>query len=87
MDFVICEKFRKQLLDNQLDILLGLELLDWNCFQKVIYKGVGQTGEITGNKIVDKTVKPKHASDDNPRNVEQIVILPEKIEELLNQLR
>ena len=43
--------------------------------------------KITGYKIADRTVKPKHASDENPRNVEEIVILSGKIEKLLNQLR
>ena len=29
----------------------------------------------------DKIVKPKHVMDDNPRNVEEIIIPPEKGEE------
>ena len=34
----------------------------------------------------DKTVKPKHVFDENPRNVEEIIILPGKREEILNKL-
>ena len=59
--------------------------------KKVLYK----TSEFLGNKIVDlaaklkddKIVKPKHVIDKNPRNVEEIIILEEKREEILNELR
>ena len=50
---------------------------------------VHKTGEFLENKIAgavaklnyDKIVKPKHVMDDNPRNVEVIIIPPEKGEE------
>ena len=50
---------------------------------------VHKTGEFLENKIADavaksnydKIVKPKHVMDDNPRNVEEIIIPPEKGEE------
>ena len=59
--------------------------------KKVVHK----TGEFLGNKIVDpaakskgdKIVKPKHVINENPRNVEEIIILEEKREEILNELR
>ena len=35
----------------------------------------------------DKLVKPKHVIDENLWNVEEITILPEKREEILNELR
>ena len=59
------------------------------------HKAADVTGEFIGNKIAeaaakskdDKIVKPKPAIDENPRNVEEKVILPEKREEILNELR
>ena len=48
-------------------------------FKKVLH----ETDEYLWNKIV----KPKHAIDKNLRNVEEIIILPEKAEEILNKLR
>ena len=50
--------------------------------KKVVHK----TGKFSGNKIADavaksnddKIVKPKHVIDEHPRNVEQIIIPPEK---------
>ena len=47
-------------------------------------KAVHKTGEFVRNKIVDavaklkdnKVVKPKHAIDQNPRNVEEIINPP-----------
>ena len=40
-----------------------------------------------GNKIAKKIVEPKLLPDGNPRNVEEIVIPPEKIQEILHKLR
>ena len=37
--------------------------------------------------MADKIVKPKHVIDENPKNVEEIIILPEKRKEILNELR
>ena len=56
-------KYKKQVLHTGLDSLK-------NSSKKVVYK----TGESLGNKIV----KPKHVIDENPRNVEEIFIVPEK---------
>ena len=55
--------------------------------KKVVHKA----GEFLRNKIADavtksednKTVKP----DENPRNVEEVIISLENIEEILNKLR
>ena len=57
-----------------------------NCFQKVVHK-TAEAGELIGNKIAEKIVKPKLVPDVNIRNVEQIVIPPEKRQEMLNELR
>ena len=54
--------------------------------KKVVHKAAEATGDI-GNKIADKVVKSKHGIDENTRNVEEIIIPPEKREEILNELR
>ena len=58
-----------------------------SAFKKVVYKTAEGTGELTGNKIADKIVKLKPVLDANLRNVEEIVIPPEKTQEILNELR
>ena len=40
-----------------------------------------------GNKISEKTVKPKPVPNENSRNAEEIVIQPEKKQEIWNKLR
>ena len=42
------------------------------------------TGEFIRNKIVDKTAKPISVSDQNLRDVEEIIIPQEKREQILN---
>ena len=53
--------------------------------KKVAHKAPEGTGEIIENKIADKIEKPKHVFDENPRNVKEITILPEKREEISNK--
>ena len=48
--------------------------------KKLVHKATEGTGELIGNKIADKIEKPKPVIDKNLRNVEEIVILPEKRE-------
>ena len=55
--------------------------------KKVVHKAAQATDRFIGNKIADKIAKPKHVTDENPRNVEEIIIPPEKTEEILNELR
>ena len=64
-------KYRKQLLDTGLDALKTV-------LKQVVHKAVEATGQVVGNEIAEKTVKPKHRINQNPRNVEEIVTLPEK---------
>ena len=45
------------------------------------------TGKFIGNRIADKIVKLKLVPDENPKNVEEIVIPLEKKKEILNELR
>ena len=68
-------KYRKQLLDTGI-----------NPSKKVVDKAAEATGEFIGNKIAgtvakskdDKIVKQKSTIDENSRNIEEIIILPEK---------
>ena len=61
-----------------------------NCFQEnnlQSNKAAEAIGKLTGNKIAQKMVKPKPNCDKNLREVEEIIIFPEKGEEILNELR
>ena len=53
-----------------------------NCFKKLSHKATEATVEFLRTKIANKIVKP----DGNSRNVEEIIITPEKREEVLNLL-
>ena len=55
--------------------------------KKVLHKAIEVTGELIGNKIADKIAKPKPVSDENLRDAEEIIIPPEKREEVLNKLK
>ena len=80
----LSNKYGEQLLDTatkrELDALKTAS-------KKVAHKAAAATGEFIGNKIRVKIVKVKPMSDVNSRNVEEIIILPEKREEMLNELR
>ena len=69
-------KYGTKLLDTGLDTLKTPS-------EKVLYKSAEVTGEFIGNKIV----KPKLVIDDNSRSAEEIIIPPEKREEILSELR
>ena len=64
----------------------GLDVLKPDS-KKVVHKATEATCEFIGNKISYKIVKPKHVIDENPRNVEEIIIPSEKREEILNEVR
>ena len=64
-------KYRKQLLDTGLDALKTV-------LKQVVHKEAEATGQVVGNEIAEKIVKPKHRINQNPRNVEEIVTPPEK---------
>ena len=46
--------------------------------QKVVYKAAEGIGKFIGNEIADKIIKPKHAIDENPINIEETIIPAEK---------
>ena len=55
--------------------------------KKVVHKTAEATGEFIGNKITDKIMEPNPVPEENSRNFEEIIIPPEKREELLNELK
>ena len=73
-------KSKKQLLDIGLDSL-----------KITSKKAVHKAGEFFGNKIEDTVTKSNDdkivKSDENPRNVEEIIISLEKSDEILKKLR
>ena len=76
-------KCGKQLLDTATKT--GLDALK-TASKKVVHKAAKATSEFIGNKIADKIMKPKLVPDVNSINVEEIVFLPEKRQEILNKL-
>ena len=80
----LSNKYGKKSLDTATKT--GLDALK-TASRKVVHKSVKATGEFIGNKIADKVVKPKPTIDENSRNVEEIVIPPEKRHKMLNKLR
>ena len=55
-------------------------------FKEVVHKTAKATGDLIGNKIDEKSVKPKPVIDENSKNIEEIVIPPKKRQEILNTL-
>ena len=76
----LSNKYGKQLFDTATKI--GINALK-NVPKKVIYKAGEGTGEFIGNKIADKIVK----TEANSKNVEEIIVRPEKRKEILTELR
>ena len=75
----LSNKYAKQLLDTA----TWLDALNrTRCFinksQKVIHKTAEAIGEFTVNKIADERVKSKLVTDENSRNVDEIILPPEK---------
>ena len=58
-----------------------------NASKKVIHKIAGATGEFLGNKIADAVTKSYDDKILKRKPVEEIIIPPEKREEILNELR
>ena len=80
----LSNKYGKKLLD--IATKTGLEPLK-TASKKVVHKAAEATGEFLGNKIADKVMKPKPLPAQNSGNDEEIVIPPEKQQEILNELR
>ena len=93
MDFChLREIYQKGITKHLLDT--GLHSLK-TASKTLINKAAEATGEFIGNKAADavaelnddKIVKTKHLIDENSRSVENIIIPPEKREEILNESR
>ena len=73
-------QYKKQLLHTRL-----------NSLKTASKKVVRKAGEVVENKIADALTKSSDdiivKPDGNPRNVEEIIIPPEKRDEILNKLR
>ena len=69
----------------------GKQILDTVSLQTASKKVVHKSCEFLGNKIADTIIKSNDDKimkpDENSRNIEKIIILPEKREEVLNKLR
>ena len=72
-------KYRKQLLNTGLDAFKTAS-------KKSVHKAAEAAGEFIGNEIAGKIVKQKPAIGENARNVEEIIISPEKREAILNKI-
>ena len=80
----LCNKYRKNFFFEWVT-KTGL-IAQKTVSKKVLHPTVEATEEFLGNKIAEKTVNRKPVTDENSRNVEEIVISLEKRQELLNKL-
>ena len=80
----LSNKYGKKLLNTPTKT--GLDPLK-TASKRVVHKAAEATGECLGNKIADKILNPKPLPGQNSRNDEEIVIPPEKRQEILNELR
>ena len=55
--------------------------------KKEVHKAAEAAGKFIGNKIAEKILKTKTLPAENSRNLEEIIIPAEKIEEIFNELR
>ena len=65
-------KYRKQLLNSGLGVS-----------KKVVHKA----GEFIGNKIADRVIKANNDNMEKQEPVKEIIVLPEKREEMLDKFR
>ena len=75
----LSKKYERQLLDT--GAKTGLDALKTGS-KNVNYKTAEAAGRSIENKIFNKTLKPA----ENSRSIEEIIIPPEKREEILNEL-
>ena len=69
--FSFVKKYRKNVLDTRLDTLK-------TAFKQLVHRAAEAASVFLGNKITNKIVKAKQLIDDNPSNVEEIIILLQK---------
>ena len=86
--FIISKKFNQQIYEKAIGYCpQNRTWCSRNCFQKVVHKAAEATGGFKVNKIANKIKKPKPVPDENWRNIEEIVIPPDKRQVILNALR
>ena len=73
-------------MENSTATKTGLDALK-TASKKIVPKVAKATGESKGDQIANKIVKLKSVIGKYSRNVEKIVISPEKKEEILNELK
>ena len=71
----LSDKSGKKLLDTATKT--GLDAVK-TASKKVVHKTAEATGELIGNKVAEKIVKPTTVPDEDSGNVEEIVIPPER---------
>ena len=71
----LSDKSGKKLLDTATKT--GLDAVK-TASNKVVHKTAEATGELIGNKVAEKIVKPTTVPDEDAENVEEIVIPPER---------
>ena len=80
------DKYLKKLVDTATEA--RLDALKTASKRSRWYKANEATGEFIENKIAEtRIMKPKPLLAENSIDVEEIIILPEKREEILNELR
>ena len=86
--FAICKKFIWEIWGTffRYHYKTGLDNVK-TASKKVVHKTAEASRELIGNKITENIVKPKTAPNENSRNVDKIVIPPEKRQEILNESR
>ena len=88
-DFCRSEEIYVTNMENKYQILIKKPRITRfkNSDQKAAQKATEATGEFIENKIADKIVKTKPMLDENSRNVEEIIIPPDKREEIIKKFR
>ena len=82
--FIICEKSTQEIWKTIITIAKTEPDALKTSPKRVVYKAAEAIREFIGNKIADKIVKPKHLPAENSRNIEEIIMSPEKREKELN---
>ena len=78
------QQTRRKLLGTAIET--GLDALKTTT-KKVAHKAAEATGELIGNKFVNKLVKPKPVPEENSRKVEEVIVPLQQRQEILNELR
>lgn len=81
----LSDRFRKTLIDTASKT--GLDGANYVLKKKIVKQTGEAPGELIGNEIVEKIVKPKPAPEAKPRHVKGMFIPPKQRPETVNDLR